>query len=298
MYPTHRPWRYVVVACVLIITTLSAQLSFASNLTFSPSDTKTTGMLSGATATKKVGPVKPGAGAAVFNDNAIDVLFSNTDFTQKEIAPQDRALRGVAFKLSQSPLGKSVKIKGLCFFNGGSKLKDLSVTGSRDTILLGDGTRITGSITSISRDEVIVSTSDMGTRTISLGQISEISSPRVFSFEVGIVGSSDGSGRISGESQELKFASTYQELKEQSSATTSSPSANEPWSRGRKIAAVIIIGVVIATAIAVPIAVSLGTRRGGNDNAQKTANALALQRLLTPARAPAPPPPPPPAAEP
>jgi hypothetical protein len=236
---------------------------------------------------KRIGSVKLDKSAVVMSGNKVDIIFETVDLTEK-VEDGDKRLTGTTFKTTFDGGNTEGKVTGLLLLEGGSSLHELDSPGSTDTVKLTDGTTHTGKIVSCT-DKYLQIQTDITNRTIDAANIAEISSARVFKFELPVRTSSDMTGKtnIIADASQITFTPTISVKAEVQTTSKAEPKKVEPKvekvasssSRKKKVLIIGAIGLcLIATAIAVPIAVACGTSGGGNNRAAE--QQLALFNML------------------
>lgn len=239
---------------------------------------------------KRIGKVKLDKSAVVMSGNKVDIIFESVDLTEK-VEDSQKQLTGTTFKTTFEGHNTEGSVTGLLLLEGGSSLPEFDIPGTSDTVKLTDGTTHTGKIVSCT-DKYLQIQTDITNRTIDTANIAEITSPRVFKFEMPVRTSSDMTGKtkIIADASQITFTPTMAlraEVKTTAKTETKTKTAETKvekhagsMSRKKKIIIMSAIGLcLIATAIAVPIAVACGTSGGSSDN-RKAAEQLALFNML------------------
>ncbi|MBX9877537.1 MAG: hypothetical protein K2Y22_03690 [Candidatus Obscuribacterales bacterium] len=237
---------------------------------------------------KRIGKVKLDKSAVVMSGNKVDIIFESVDLTEK-VDDSQKQLTGTTFKTNFEGHNTEGRVTGLLLLEGGSSLPEFDIPGTNDTVKLTDGTTHTGKIVSCT-DKYLQIQTDITNRTIDTANIAEITSPRVFKFEMPVRTSSDmtGKAKVIADASQITFTPTMALKAEAKKTVKSEPKKAESkgekqvgsMSRKKKIIIMSAIGLcLIATAIAVPIAVACGTSGGGSDN-RKAAEQLVLFNAL------------------
>lgn len=232
---------------------------------------------------KRIGNVKLDKSAVLMSGNKVDIIFETVDLTEK-VEDGDKRLTGTTFKTTFEGHNTEGSVTGLLLLEGGSSFAELDSPGTTDTIKLTDGTTHTGHIVSCSGKYLQIQT-DVTNRTIDTANIAEISSARVFKFEIPVRTSADMTGKtnIIADASQIAFTPTMAikaEVKTTAKAEPKVEKVARHSSHKKKIIIMSAIGLcLIATAIAVPIAVACGTS-GGGDNRRAAEQQLALFNML------------------
>lgn len=239
---------------------------------------------------KRIGKVKLDKSAVVMSGNKVDIIFESVDLTEK-VEDSQKQLTGTTFKTNFEGHNTEGRVTGLLLLEGGSSLPEFDIPDTSDTVKLTDGTTHTGKIVSCT-DKYLQIQTDITNRTVDTANIGEITSPRVFKFEMPIRTSSDMTGKtkVIADASQIAFTPTMAlkaEVKTTAKTETKTKTAETKvekhagnMSRKKKIVIISAIGLcLIATAIAVPIAVACGTSGGSSDKG-KAAEQLALFNLL------------------
>lgn len=213
---------------------------------------KTKSAIQGQLPVDKIGALLLSEGFASFAGTAVTITG------KPELSAQTQSLlQGTLVKPEVTIAGSQSALTGTVYFNDGPALSTLEDKKFKEKISLTDATTVTGPISSITADQIVV-----GGKTIDLSKVATITSPRVFKIHVAldlIVPPVPGQP-ISGNASSVQFISTSPTL---AGSTTAN---NNPPERGKghhhvivKVIAVVALGCIIATAIALPIALSGGS---------------------------------------
>jgi hypothetical protein len=193
----------------------------------------------------KIGALLLADGVAIMNGDNIQVQGKDHD------GKSQTQLSGHVFKVSQA----GSVISGFAYFEDGLGLASLA-TGCPEDVVLTDGSKVDGPISSITTDAVTASG-----RSIPMSQVLKIHSPRVFNFKI----NGESARRISFEPTCLHPGAAVKATK----TTTKGDSRmhrTTAWCKRHPYYTTLIVAAVgcgIACAIALPIAIPLAQHHGG-----------------------------------
>ncbi len=164
---------------LLSINLMICPLVLAGNLNVQASGNRVNS-LTGDAPVRRIGKIKLPAGVAVVKDNHIDVLFDDVDLTEKTaIAEKKKSLTGTCFGMITGVRHGHPCVTGFTYMDGGSSFAQIDQPGAADSVSLTDGTIRHGKITSVTSEQVTVTTAD-GERQLDIISIKDVVSPRVF----------------------------------------------------------------------------------------------------------------------
>lgn len=230
-------------------------LAQAATLNYKPVAGYESGLLQGEAPISQVGKLKLDQGIARINGSKVDIVNESAGAEKKVL------LSGILISPTLDTNGKRAKYQALAYFQDGEALQSIADPQVNEQIELTDSSLVTGKIEKIDADSIVVGTEN-GSRTVSLDQVAEIRSPKL--YKTTLVALADST---------IEPGTPFVAQAVQSEACPTAPDViihekivprittavvPRPFNWGRILLPILAGSGVIATAIAVPLALTGG----------------------------------------
>lgn len=165
---------------LLAVSAAAINPCLAERLTFTPPASGVSGATGTITAqvpVRAIGTLALPQGMAYISGHSIQV-----EAVPEWLFDRDLVLSGAVINANVVPVGPSLTLSGLAYFNNGSWLPNLVKSYSRDTIVTTSGTAIIGNIQTFMNDGLEILQLAGGRRKVLFNEIADIQSPRAYRF--------------------------------------------------------------------------------------------------------------------
>lgn len=272
------------VVCLLLSLQLSCLDALAAtNLNYTPAPASETGSGSfkGESKFNKIGNLY-GEDLSVVLDGSM--LSVENKKSNKTIAS------AVLFKTKLERRAAGARFSGFCFFRQGEALSEIlgKQAADKDRVKTRDGEEFLGTISSLDRNELVITDTNGVPHRVSCAQ-AEVCSARVFQFSCDLKGEFDFSKPCSLDASKFVFSptavKTERAKQEKQTQSTNSRDAASQWSTKKKLIVFTALTLLVATAIAVPLAVGIpayNNRRNARRRRDAEYNQFLVNTLLRP----------------